>query len=1398
MLRLPPLRRVRIATNIVKDAMVGALIASFIFSPLTPAFAQSSAASDTTPPASASVPVSSSSGTSPPSTATPTPTGNSVPTASAPAPATANPAPAQSTPNTAPTTPATAPAAPPATQSAPQPSGPLSPGAQTAPDIQPVVYPSFNQNQVKIDKNTGALNTTFPIDIPPGRNHLQPDLDLVYNSQSSQQGSIFGEGWSISIPYIERLNKSGVDKLYSTSSLNYFSSSLDGEIVSSSTVTSTASSYIARTENGAFNKYTYTSSTNQWLMTDKNGTQYTFGSSTDALQNDPNNASNTFKWMLKQVKDTNNNVVTYNYTKDAGQIYPSSTLYTGTPTSTGIFEVDFQLATTTTIDNATSSATGFAINSNYRVSEIDAKSNGTWVRKYILGYTVGDNGYTTLLGSIAESGQNASGTVVSLPSSTFNYQLQTSGWTSSSTWNPPAPFVGSGGTDDGVRTADVNGDGLSDIVSSTNAWANNAAGWGSSSTWNSPVAFTTSNGGDNGYRLVDVTGSGKAGVVSCNGSYVNNGSGWTSSSTWNTPVCFATNGVGTGAILADVNGDGLPDILYGTSSSTASSSKGFQLDTNGTLTTSLKDYYKLEDANDYWSTNNLSAAGTVAYDTGKVINSAGFGTSTNPGNYLYINSNLGVSGNVSFSFWVKINAQPGTNGEEYLIEQGNASDHVENLVEYRDSGGTKQLVWTRGRHGTANDQLVVAKTLTTGTWYHIAYTYDGTNVEGWVNDVSQGTKASSGNGASGSNDAFALGAQAIATQGSAPAPANIDEAAVWNKKLSNQEIADLYDSGSGQTMITTTTASTTYAAYLNTGSGWATSTIWTPPVPFVTTGGLDAGTRIVDVNGDGLADIVQGYTDASGTIHDVSYLNTGNGWATSTVWTLPTSTSFVAYGGWDNGFRIADVNGDGLPDLISNYTDVSGSASSSAYLNTGHGWTSDAVWLPPTVFSSSGGYDKGARVLDVLGNGLPAVVSGYSDALGTHYAAWVNDNATRADLLTSITYPQGGNSTVQYKAAAQFLGSGGTVTNRVPYPVYAVSNITTSDGSGNTASALSYQYASGTYYYNSPTDHEFAGFGLVAQTDAAGNVTKSYYHTSNGTDSAHGEYNDNFWKIGKPYRIENYDNANNLYKKVINRWDSFSLGGNAAFVKLATSTELDYDGLSTHKDSATTFAYDNTTGNQTQKVQWGQVNANDDGTFTDTGSDEYTTNYTFASSTASNVIGKISDETLTNQSSTKIQETQYYYDGLALGNVSSTGNLTKQQDWKSSSTYVTTVQNTYNGYGLVTQSLDPRNDTSTFSYDAYNLYPATSTNALSQTTGYQYDYSTGKPTQVIDPNKLTFQTTYDGFGRPLTVLQPDQVTTSTLDTKATYTYTDTANAVSVHESDYLTATSTVDSYRYYD
>jgi hypothetical protein len=71
----------------------------------------------------------------------------------------------------------------------------------------------------KADGQTGALTQNLKLDIPPGRNGLQPDLALQYNSQRAEDG-IVGYGWTINIPYIQRLNKVGSQSLYNLSVLH--------------------------------------------------------------------------------------------------------------------------------------------------------------------------------------------------------------------------------------------------------------------------------------------------------------------------------------------------------------------------------------------------------------------------------------------------------------------------------------------------------------------------------------------------------------------------------------------------------------------------------------------------------------------------------------------------------------------------------------------------------------------------------------------------------------------------------------------------------------------------------------------------------------------------------------------------------------------------------------------------------------------------------------------------------------------------------------------------------------------------------------------------------------------------------------------------------------------------
>ncbi len=110
-------------------------------------------------------------------------------------------------------------------------------------------------------------------------------------------------------------------------------------------------------------------------------------------------------------------------------------------------------------------------------------------------------------------------------------------------------------------------------------------------------------------------------------------------------------------------------------------------------------------------------------------------------------------------------------------------------------------------------------------------------------------------------------------------------------------------------------------------------------------------------------------------------------------------------------------------------------------------------------------------------------------------------------------------------------------------------------------------------YYGSSTDTEFAGFATTTETDQNGNTTTTYIHQGNGSQSALGEYNDSFEKIGKPYLTEIRDDGGNLYQRTIDRWDSQPIATSSSFVFKSREAIQQYDGNSDHKDTAVEHAY---------------------------------------------------------------------------------------------------------------------------------------------------------------------------------------------------------------------------------
>ncbi|MFA5188562.1 MAG: FG-GAP-like repeat-containing protein [Patescibacteria group bacterium] len=1052
---------------------------------------------------------------------------------------------------------------------------------ENSPETKKAAENKFN---LETDGSTGALIYTFPLTIPPGRNNLQPDLKLVYNNQNNDNTNIIGYGWSLNIPYIERQPKIGVNNLYDE---NYFTSSLSGELEDISLTDGHHGTYGSKVENGDFLNYEFNAN-NYWVVTDKKGTFYRFGYNSGARQDDPNDSSHAFKWMLEEVRDTNNNYIKYEYYKDAGQIYPADIKYTGYNTTDGIFEIDFLRESRN--DDLASFKTGFEVTTSYRINEIQAKINGTWVKKYQLDYSSGDNGVRSMLNTITETGQDEQSNTITLPTNDFTYQTKTKSWTEDTNYIIPETFVTNSFRDFGTRILDINGDGLPDIIRSQCLYNGNS------------------------YKKV----------------YINqgDGTGWVEDTNYTIPVCFVSSGgYDTGARLADINGDGFVDILYA---------------------------YRQYDGSIY--------------------------------SKVYLNQN------------------DGTGWEE-------------------DTNWSIPVDFCGGGHGSAARLSDV----------------DG---DGLVDILSS----------------------------------QLDY---------YQQIVD--------------------HVYINKGdgTGWQEDTNYTIPESFVTYSLHDMGTRIIDVNGDGLPDILRSQQGVSGNpdIRHV-YINKGDGtgWAEDTNYTLP--ENFVTYSGYDFGVRTADINGDGLEDIIRAQDGISGYPDiRHVYINNGDGtgWTEDTNYTIPENFAVTSCFGNGTQIIDINGDDLADIIRA-QDGIPGYSIPDIKEvyisNPHNADLLSQITQSRGGQSSVEYKGSPQYLDLSVNLLNpHLQKIIQTVSQIEYDDGLNNTWTE-SYQYADGLYYFSDYLNRKLAGFGKVTKTDGEGNVTKTYFHQGNDSDSSHGEYSDDVSKIGKVYRTESYDDSDNLYSKTINKWENYDLGNDQDFVKLTQTIASSYDGNTSHKDKAETYTYDNANGNLTEKITWGEVTGSDNGTFTDTGSDKYTTDIDYAATTGSAVIGSPSHETTIDQSSNKIKETKYYYDTLSLGSVGA-GNLTKQEMWKSGTSYIN-AQKTYNSYGLVTEETDPRGKTTDYTYDTYNLYPASVTNALSQTSSYAYDYSSGKPTQVTDPNSRVFQTVYDALDRVKQEKQPDLTTPSTLVVKSEYTYTDNTVPTKVQQANNLDSSTSFDIYTYLD
>jgi hypothetical protein len=208
------------------------------------------------------------------------------------------------------------------------------------------------------------------------------------------------------------------------------------------------------------------------------------------------------------------------------------------------------------------------------------------------------------------------------------------------------------------------------------------------------------------------------------------------------------------------------------------------------LTDNLQAFYKLSDLSDSSGNNRtLTNNGNVSFASGKIGNAAVFDGS----NYLQANNvTLGGRSEFTVSFWFN---NSDTSGQVDLLGQwpGN-QDNIFFYVLTPQADNTRIVTSTVGSEGSDEFSGFAPYDLSDGTWHHTVFTLNSTGgslyLDGQLLVLGNNTIQS----LNATNAPFYIGRveEAIRNQSRM-----LDSLGIWNRALSDAEVAELYNSGTG-------------------------------------------------------------------------------------------------------------------------------------------------------------------------------------------------------------------------------------------------------------------------------------------------------------------------------------------------------------------------------------------------------------------------------------------------------------------------------------------------------------------------------------------------------------------------------------------------------------------------
>jgi RHS repeat-associated protein len=401
---------------------------------------------------------------------------------------------------------------------------------------------------------TGAATYTIPIWAPPGPHGMQPNIALTYNSQ--QGNSYVGVGWGISgLSSIYRCNLTFAQDAAPApvALVTGDGYCMDGQRLrlTGGTYGEAGSTYQTEVANFV-NVTAYGTAGNgpsYWVAQDGNGRTYTYGDGggSQVLAAGSTTAS---AWMLNEVSDPYGNTMTVSYTTATGSTVPSLISWTPSSHGSGSYNYTMTFAYGPNVPQSSLYAytAGTAVTNTNLLESITIAYQGTTVKVYELTYETSPTTKRYELQQVQECA--SSGTSNCKLPTTFAYQSGTAGVSTSGTQ------VSS--TNGGALYAlyDFNGDGYPDLIYINDGYWYVA--FGSASGYGTPI----STGISAGIAIFpgNFLGTGTDGILADNGGtwyyYTWNGSSFTGATTH-----LAYDNLASYYLVADANGDGLPDLI---------------------------------------------------------------------------------------------------------------------------------------------------------------------------------------------------------------------------------------------------------------------------------------------------------------------------------------------------------------------------------------------------------------------------------------------------------------------------------------------------------------------------------------------------------------------------------------------------------------------------------------------------------------------------------------------------------------------------------------------------------------------------------------------------------------------------------------------------------------------